>query len=112
MSSATTNTADKAFFSMYEKGHAKRIEVRTGVTDGDYIEITSLNESADLMGAQVDRPWSPINGSEQVILGDLSVLTEGGPVEVNKASGKTKGEDTKPAITWLAPTESPVTTSL
>ncbi len=27
-------------------------------------------------------PWTPIDGSEQVITGDLSILSEGGSVEV------------------------------
>ena len=31
------------------------------------------------MGAD---PWGPPTGSEQVILGDLSTLTDGGPVQV------------------------------
>ena len=34
-------------------------------------------------------PWAPIDGSEQVILGDLSILTDGTPVEVTPTTLKT-----------------------
>ena len=100
---ATAHTGDKTFCWMYQDGKAKRTEVRTGVTDGEYIELTSLNDSPDLMDSKVDRPWNPVNGSEQVIIGDLSVLTEGGPVEIHKSPGDTKGTSAK-ATTAQTPT--------
>ena len=34
----------------------------------------------------------PIDGTEQVILGDLSILAEGEPVEVAAATGEAKAE--------------------
>ena len=37
-----------------------------------------------------DDPWTPINGSEQVILGDLSILADGAPVEVVPGVGRDK----------------------
>jgi len=96
---ATTHSGDKTFCWMYDNGHAKQTEIRTGVTDGEYIEVTSLSLSKDLKETKVDQPWVSFVGSEQVIVGDLSVLTDGGPVEVNKSSGEVKGENKKPAIT-------------
>ena len=37
-------------------------------------------------GGKRQDPWAPVNGSEQVILGDLSILAEGGPVEIVSAT--------------------------
>ena len=42
-------------------------------------------------------PWTPIDGTEQVILGDLSVLTDGAPVEVAPATAGTKLASETPA---------------
>ena len=56
-----------------------RTEVRTGVSDGEWIEVTNLQRPT---ASSLDRPWMPVDGSEQVILGDLSILADGGPVEV------------------------------
>ena len=38
-------------------------------------------------------PWMPIDGTEQMILGNLSILTEGGPVKVAPATDETKVAD-------------------
>ena len=37
-----------------------------------------------------DQPWAPINGSEQVILGDLSILADGAPVQIAPDNGEPK----------------------
>ena len=103
--SATEHTGDKTFCWLHDKGHAKRTEIRTGVTDGKYIELVSLVEATNLKDSEVDQPWIPVNGSEQVILGDLSVLTDGGAVEISKAT-KVLDEDKKPSTT-SRPAENP-----
>ena len=64
-----------------------RTEIQTGVSDGEWIEVTNLQRPT---ASNVDDPWKPINGSEQVILGDLSILADGGPVEVVPATGATE----------------------
>ena len=88
--SATTHTGDETYCWMYADGKAKRTEVRTGVSDGDYIEIVSLGGPMPTTGMggassknKMIRSWNPVQGSEQIILGDLSVLSEGGKVEVS-----------------------------
>ena len=96
--SATTHTGDKTYCWLYVDGKAKRSEIRTGVTDGEYIEVTSLGESSDLRDAEVGLPFVPITGAEQVIVGDLSSLSEGGAVALSNAADA-KGEDPKPATT-------------
>ncbi len=71
---------ERSFCWMYENGHAKRIEVETGVSDGEWIEVTNRRGSGSDATSSGDEPWTPINGTEQMILGNLSILTEGGPV--------------------------------
>jgi HlyD family secretion protein len=82
--SALTYTGEKTYCWTYENGKAMRKEIQTGVGDGDWIEVTNRRLST---ASNVDPPWAPIDGSEKVILGDLSILTDGGPVDV---TGETK----------------------
>ena len=81
---------EKAFCWMYEDGHAKRIEVETGVSDGEWIEVTNRRAPGSDAASTGDEPWTPIDGTEQMILGNLSILTEGGPVTEAKEITKTK----------------------
>src|SRR5271157_630353 len=74
---------EKTFCWAYENGHAKRIEVETGLNDGEWIEVTNRQLPAVAGGAD---NWTPIDGTEQVILGDLSILADGSPVKVAPAT--------------------------
>jgi RND family efflux transporter MFP subunit len=76
---ALTYSGDKTYCWTHKDGRAVRTEVQTGVSDGTWIEVTNLQRPT---GSGKDLPWEPVNGSEQVILGDLSVLADGAPVEV------------------------------
>ena len=83
--SAITHAGDKSFCWTYKDGHAAKTEVRTGASDGDYIEITNLQAKKT---TKLEHPWKPVTGSEQVIMGDLTTLAEGEAVEVdNSLSG-------------------------
>ncbi len=85
--SALTYSGEKAYCWTRENGHAVRTEVQTGVSDGEWIEVTNrqLSQAAD--GTD---PWVPIDGSEQVIVGDLSLLAEGAPIEVAPGTEEAK----------------------
>jgi multidrug efflux pump subunit AcrA (membrane-fusion protein) len=96
---------DQTFYFGFESGKAVRTEIQTGVSDGQWVEVTSRrvrssaevephngpstvtevaqHESAEALG---DDAWVPFDGSEQVIVGDLSVLTDGAAVSVNPVS--------------------------
>ena len=78
---------------MYKDGHAQRTEIQTGVSDGEWMEVTNLQRPT---ASNLDHPWKPVNGSEQVILGDLSILADGAPVEVVPAPGATAVVSTTP----------------
>lgn len=85
--SAFTHSGDQTFCWMYEDGHAKRAEIQTGVSDGDWMEVTNIQRPT---ASDADQSWAPISGSERVILGDLSILADGDPVEVAPATGAAK----------------------
>jgi HlyD family secretion protein len=82
---ALTYAGEKAYCWKYQNGKAVRAEIETGVSDGEWIEVTNYQLPRAPNGAD---PWAPVNGSEQVILGDLSILTDGAPVELVAATGK------------------------
>lgn len=84
-----TYEGDHTYCWLYEDGRAQRVAIRTGVSDGEWIEVTSLERSAK---SEADPPWTPVTGSESVILGDLSILADGAPVQV--ASGAEPAADT------------------
>jgi RND family efflux transporter MFP subunit len=80
--SSLVQVGEHTFCWRYEEGHARRMEIQTGLSDGHWIEVT--NRQLPPGG------WAPIDGTERVILGDLSLLTNGAPVEVAKAHAGTK----------------------
>jgi len=86
---ALTHRGDKVYYWRYENGKARRTEIQTGVSDGQWIEVT--NRKKPHAGAEPTRyqSWTPIDGSEQVIFGDLSTLTEGARVRVAPAEDHT-----------------------
>jgi HlyD family secretion protein len=93
--SALSYVGEKTFYWTLEDGKAKRVEVQTGITgdrdpkstEGQWIEVTNRQLPPSSGGAE---QWVPIDGKEQVLLGDLSILAEGTPVEVAKAEQGTK----------------------
>jgi multidrug efflux pump subunit AcrA (membrane-fusion protein) len=80
---ALAHVGDKTYCWLYKDGRARRTEVRTGLSDGDWIEITSIEHPK---ASKLDHPWTPVRGEEKVILGDLSILADGAPVEVSSAA--------------------------
>ncbi len=74
-------TATKTFCWLYETGKAVRTEVETGVSDDKWIEVTNRRRPVDPEAPQDKLTWTPIDGTEQVIVGDLTGLADGAPVE-------------------------------
>jgi HlyD family secretion protein len=97
--SALQNVGEKTYCWLYEDGKSVRREVRTGVSDGEWVEVTGLQRPSE---ARADR-WEPVSGKEQVILGDLTLLAEGGPVTLPQQAEAT----TKVASETLAPGDRP-----
>jgi HlyD family secretion protein len=84
---ALSHSGDKTYCWIHKDGRATRAEVRTGVSDGDWIEVTNLARPSS-SGAAAS--WTPVTGSEEMILGDLSILEDGEAVEVAKSDKDTK----------------------
>src|SRR5262249_5248759 len=65
---ALTHKGDKAFYWRYEDGKAVRTEVETGVSDGQWVEVTNRRapHSRPQPGSGGLSSWTPIDGSEQV----------------------------------------------
>jgi hypothetical protein len=85
--SALMHVGEKTFCWKYEDGHAHRLAIQTGLNDGKWIEVTNYQPSAAADGAE---HWAPIDGKEQMILGDLSLLADGAPVEIAPTTDEAK----------------------
>jgi HlyD family secretion protein len=87
---------NRSFFWLYEDGHAKRYEVETGVSDGKWIEVTNRRAPNLDAASSAVQPWAPFNGSEQVIMGNLSILAEGIAVKIAPADDSAKAAGDAP----------------
>ncbi|SIO32850.1 hypothetical protein SAMN05444166_3822 [Singulisphaera sp. GP187] len=82
---ALTFSGDQTYYWGYENGKAVRTEIETGVSD-DWIEVTHRRIPGSSAPHSRKRRRTPIDGSELVILGDLSLLTDHAPVRVDPVS--------------------------
>jgi multidrug efflux pump subunit AcrA (membrane-fusion protein) len=72
--SAIVHRGDQTFYWSYQDGHATLTPVETAVSDGEWVEVTNRQTAPKYPG---DEPRLPIDGSELVIVGDTSILSEG-----------------------------------
>ena len=80
--SAIAYNGEQAYYWAHVNGRAVRTDVETGVSDGDWIEVTKRRGPPADGAEGGENPWVPIDGTEQVIVGDMSLLREGAKVEV------------------------------
>jgi RND family efflux transporter MFP subunit len=66
---------------LYEQGKAVQTPVQIGVSDGKWLEVAKK---------RVKETWTDFTGQEDVIVGDLSDLTDGQKVKVAKEGGEKK----------------------
>ena len=98
--SAFTHGGGKSFIWRYENGRALRTEVETGISEGQWMEVTNRRAEPKSPG---EEKWTPIDRSDQVLLGEkLSTLTEGArvrladtPPPVDEESTGTTSESTE-----------------
>lgn len=64
---------------VYEAGKAVQTPVQVGLNDGKWIEVAKKRAKGE---------WTDLTGNEKVILGDLSELSDGQPVQVGSGSKK------------------------
>jgi HlyD family secretion protein len=76
---ALTYSGDKTYCWLEVNGKAAKTEIQTSISDGEWVEVTNRQVPSSASQDQ----WAPFDGSEHIILGaDLSLLTEGAPVQV------------------------------
>jgi len=78
--SSLTYIGEKTYCWTYKDGKAVRNEIQTGVTDGKWIEVRNMQRQ---VASNAEHPWRPVDGSEEFIVGDVSILADGTPVEVS-----------------------------
>jgi HlyD family secretion protein len=105
--SALSYSGDSVYCFTHENGHAVRTELQTGVSDGEWIEVTNRRVVRSLGASDDENAWRQIDGTEQVILGDPSLLTDGARVEVAPATEGTKLGSETAGPSLVAPGEAP-----
>ena len=78
--SAVTQIGNQTYCYLALDGKAVRTPVQTGVSDGSWVEVTG--RLARPQGSS-EGTWVPFDGSEAVLTGDLSELSDGVPVTVD-----------------------------
>jgi HlyD family secretion protein len=91
---AVTSIDGMSYCWTYDNGRAAKTEIETGVCDGRWIEVIRRRAGGAAAATKDEAPWTPIDGSERVILGDLPALRDGAPVQVAPAS---RGPDSHPS---------------
>jgi HlyD family secretion protein len=89
-------SGDQVFCWLYEGGKAVRTQVDTGINDEHWIEVTNHRPPVSPEAPSDSVPWTPFDGSERVILGDLSALRDGAPVVIAAATAETKAAGEPP----------------
>jgi multidrug efflux pump subunit AcrA (membrane-fusion protein) len=82
--SALDYSGDKTFYWTHDNGKAVRTEVHTGVANDEWVEVIRRR----LPGRNGSDGWAAIDGTESVIVGDLSILADGEAVRVTEGSDK------------------------
>jgi multidrug efflux pump subunit AcrA (membrane-fusion protein) len=79
---ALSYNGDQALCWFYESGKAVRNEVKTGISDDKWIEVTNRRVPVPPEAPNDSVPWTPMDGTEQVILGELTGVADGAAVKV------------------------------
>jgi RND family efflux transporter MFP subunit len=81
--SAVTQIGNQTYCYLALDGKAVRAPVQTGVSDGSWVEVTGkLVRSA----GSSEGTWEAFDGTEAVIDGDLSEISDGAPVKVDSGN--------------------------
>ena len=77
--SAVVELGEQAYCYIYQDGKSIRVAVQAGMSNDDWIEVTGKQAkpaSSNLTS------WTPFTGKEDVIVGDLTELSDGLKVHV------------------------------
>jgi len=87
-SSAALQIGNRMCCYVVNNGKAVRTQIQTGVSDGNWVEVLK-KESYPTNGRA--GTWEDFNGAEQVIVGDLSEISDGAQVAVSDPNPVKKG---------------------
>ena len=97
------HVGESKFCWLHKGGRAYRVEVEVGVlgdldpiTGEQWIEVTKSRAPGSAAASTIDEPWTAIDGTEQVIMGDLSTLADGDPVNVAPGKKPAEAAEEKP----------------
>jgi HlyD family secretion protein len=79
--SAVTQIGNQTYCYLAIDGKAVRTPVQTGVSDGSWVEVTGKLAPSD---GSSERAWVAFDGTEAVVDGDLSEISDGQPVTVEQ----------------------------
>jgi hypothetical protein len=74
-----TQIGNQTFCYLVVNGKAVQTSVQVGVNDGSWLEVTGKLVRST---ASPEGTWQPFDGTEAVIDGDLSEISDGQPVRV------------------------------
>jgi multidrug efflux pump subunit AcrA (membrane-fusion protein) len=79
--SAITQIGNQNYCYLVIDGKAVRTPVQIGVSDGSWVEVTKK-----LVHSSVEGAWEAFDGTEAVVIGDLSEISDGEPVQVDSGN--------------------------
>ncbi len=104
---AVIQSGDMTYCWMYDNGRAVRTEIETGASDGEWIEVKNRRVLTSHVAPTGEETWAPINGSEQVIVGNLLILADGAAVRVAPATSKAEVPSATPGRRSTNPAAAP-----
>jgi hypothetical protein len=72
-------SGNQTYCYMLYNAKAVKTPVQAGISDGTWVEVDQM---------KIDDPWRKMTGDEDVILADLSELTDGQSVKVAQAANR------------------------
>jgi HlyD family secretion protein len=78
---AVTQIGNQTYCYLLVNGKAVRTAVQTGVSDGTWVEVAGKQVRS---AGESEGPWTAFDGSESVIVGDLSTISDGQVVQVEE----------------------------
>jgi multidrug efflux pump subunit AcrA (membrane-fusion protein) len=74
---AVTQRGNQAYCYVVEDGKAVLLPLRLGIDDGTWVEVSWKRSKEN---------WIPFDGSERILVGELSQLSDGEPVRINDSA--------------------------
>jgi hypothetical protein len=79
---AITQIGNQSFCYLVVNGKAVQTQVQIGVSDGSWVEVPGRLVRST---AAPEGVWQPFDGTEAVVNGNLSEISDGHPVEVDQS---------------------------